>query len=442
MTDLNSQNMPPESGELLSAISEPAALLTPEYRIVATNEAYRALYGDNVVGRFCYEVSHHFNTPCDRAGESCPLDGTCATNAKKRVLHLHHTEHGEEHVDVETHPVHDADGNITHVVEIMRHSTIASAMPEAKGLIGRSQAFSRMLDLVQRVAPTDATALLLGETGVGKEMVAQALHQASLRHDEPFVPVECSGLTESLFESELFGHVKGAFTGALNEKHGLVEAASGGTLFLDEIGDIPLPMQVKLLRLLETSTFRRVGSTEPRKADFRLICATHRNLKSMVQDGTFREDLYFRINIFPILLPSLRERVDDLAVLIPSIWQRVAPGQELSIDDDARRMLYAYSYPGNIRELRNILERAALLADGNPITPDCLPMEMVLQSDHNFDLEPELTDSIVTLEEAEQRYLRSVLARFKGTRKEMAEKLGLSERKLYRKIQALNAAKD
>ncbi|MEG3617177.1 sigma 54-interacting transcriptional regulator [Magnetovibrio sp. PR-2] len=438
MTEFTATTSPPETGELLSAISEPAALLTPEYRIVAANEAYHALYGDNVIGRFCYEVSHHFNTPCDRAGESCPLDGTCASNTKKRVLHLHHTEHGEEHVDVETHPVHDEHGNITHVVEIMRHSTIASATPEAQGLIGRSQAFSRMLDLVQRVAPTDATALLLGETGVGKEMVAQAVHQASERHDKPFVPVECSGLTESLFESELFGHEKGAFTGALAQKRGLVEAASGGTLFLDEIGDIPLPMQVKLLRLLETSTFRRVGSTEPRQAKFRLICATHRNLKDMVKDGRFREDLYFRINIFPILLPSLRERVDDLAVLIPSIWQRVAPGQELSIDDDARRMLYAYAYPGNIRELRNILERAALLADGNPITPDCLPMEMVLQSGNGLDFETELSEPLVTLEEAEQRYLKNALARFKGTRKELADKLGLSERKLYRKIQALN----
>lgn len=437
MTELNLTDASPESGELLSAISEPAALLTPDYRIVAVNDAYRALYGENVTGRFCYEVSHHFNTPCDRAGESCPLDGTCATNAKQRVLHLHHTAHGEEHVDVETHPVHDANGNITHVVEVMHHSTIASAQPGAQGLIGRSAAFSRMLDLVQRVAPTDATALLLGETGVGKEMVAQALHEASARRDDPFVPVECSGLTESLFESELFGHEKGAFTGALSEKRGLVEAANGGTLFLDEIGDIPLPMQVKLLRLLETSTYRRVGSTEPRKANFRLICATHRNLKDMVQDGRFREDLYFRINIFPILLPSLRERVDDLAVLIPSIWQRVAPDQELVIDDEARRMLYAYSYPGNIRELRNILERAALLADGKAITPACLPMEMVLQNGTGLDFEPEPADDLVTLEEAEQRYLKSALARFKGTRKELADKLGVSERKLYRKIQAL-----
>lgn len=433
MTDPDPKVLHPEAADMLPAIPDPAAVLTPDYRIVAANAAYRRLYGDNVVGQHCYAVSHHINVPCDQAGESCPLDNTCRSGTMHRVLHLHHTAQGEEHVDVETHPVHDAQGNIAYVVEVMRHSTVASARPHAQSLVGRSRAFGRMLELVQRVAPTDATVLLMGETGTGKEMVAQALHQASPRRAAAFVPVECSGLTETLFESELFGHEKGAFTGALSTTPGLVEAARGGTLFLDEIGDVPLAMQVKLLRLLETSTYRRVGSVEPRKADFRLVCATHRDLKGMVQNGTFREDLYYRINTFPIHLPALRERRDDLAVLIDAIWQRIAPERDLRIDAQAMSLLAAYRFPGNVRELRNMLERAALLADGPVITAAHLPDEVTAG---DAGASPD-EDRLVTLEEAERRYLREALARFAGDRRELAATLGVSERTLYRKLQDL-----
>ncbi|HZV55344.1 MAG TPA: sigma 54-interacting transcriptional regulator, partial [Rhodocyclaceae bacterium] len=251
----------PELVSFLDGLAEPRIVMDRNYRIVAANAAYSREFGGGrpVVGRLCYEVSHHFTVPCDQAGESCPLQGSRADGQSRRVLHLHHTPRGEEHVDVETTPVRDESGHIGYFVETMRVVRHASGRPAAQGLVGRSPAFTRMLALVMRVAPSEAAVMLLGETGTGKELVARVIHEASPRAEGPFVAVDCSGLTETLFESELFGYEKGAFTGATHRKEGLVEAASGGTLFLDEIGELPPSLQVKLLRLLETGTYRRVG---------------------------------------------------------------------------------------------------------------------------------------------------------------------------------------
>ena len=252
------------------------------------------------------------------------------------MLHLHHTPRGEEHVDVELTPIIGASGKIEYFVERMLTVREASSFPAESGLVGKSPAFNRMLELVRRVAPSGTTALLLGESGTGKELVAQAIHQQSGREQGPFVVVECSGLTETLFESELFGYEKGAFTGANQRKIGLVESAAGGTLFLDEVGDIPLSLQVKLLRLLETGTFRRVGGVETLRADFRLIAATHRDLKDMVEHGSFRRDLYYRLSVFPIHLPALRERREDIALLAETLLTRLAPGRAYSAQSRRR----------------------------------------------------------------------------------------------------------
>jgi two-component system response regulator HydG len=240
-----------------------------------------------------------------------PNRTSCAT--------ANHTPRGEEYVNIELSPVRDASGEIAWFIEKMEPMHVARGVSDHRGLIGRSPAFQRMLELIARVAPSDASVLLQGESGTGKELLASAVHEASRRAEGPFVVVDCSGLPETLFESEVFGHERGAFTGATARKPGLVEAASGGTLFLDEVGDIPLAMQVKLLRLLETGTYRRVGSTELRRADIRLVSATHRPLKRMIAEGGFRQDLYFRINTFPITVPPLREREGDLPLLIDSL---------------------------------------------------------------------------------------------------------------------------
>jgi DNA-binding NtrC family response regulator len=290
-----------------------------------------------------------------------------------------------------------------------------------------------VIDLVRRVAPSATAALLLGESGTGKEVVARAIHDASPRNDRPFVPVECSGLTESLFESELFGHERGAFTGAHAAKRGLVEAARGGTLFLDEVGDIPPSLQVKLLRLLETRTFRRVGSVEPQEADFRLVCATHRDLPAMVAEGAFRQDLYYRISAFPIVLPALRDRREDIPLLAEALLRRIPAASGLRLSQAALDCVSAYDFPGNIRELRNLLERAVLLRDGDTILPDHL-LGIGLGG-----AESRLEEGVLTLDELERRYLRRVVAQHRGDRKELAALLGVSERTLFRKLQALRA---
>ena len=428
-----------EIAELLNVIDAPAVAISLDYRILAANRAYCTVYGDGspLQSRTCYEVSHRYAVPCDRAGESCPLADCLDTGRKQRVLHLHHTPRGEEHVDVETHPVRNSEGEISYVIEIMRESRTASSRANAYNMVGRSRNFNRMLELINRVAPAETAVLLQGDSGTGKELVARAIHDNSPRSDKPFVVVECSGLTESLFESELFGHERGAFTGAHAKKIGLVEAAEGGTLFLDEVGDVPLGLQVKLLRLLETGTYRRVGSIDPQQAHFRLVTATHRNLNQMVAQGSFRRDLFYRISTFPIALPALHERIDDLPILIESLLSRLSPDDTYHVAPETLQVLQQYTFPGNVRELRNILERAILLSDDDTILPEHLPQEVrdnIQQQDYSTLL---ATEEILPLEEMEQRYLIQIAAKFQGDRDSLADKLGISKRTLFRKLQQI-----
>jgi DNA-binding NtrC family response regulator len=432
----------PELTGLLNAYRDPAILLDRDYRIVTANRTYRDIYGEGrpLQSRHCYEVSHGYGVPCDQAGEDCPLKASLASGSAQRVLHVHHTPSGQEHVDVETHPVRNEAGEIVYFLEVLRHVRTASPQRRDSGLVGRSPAFNRMLGLVERVATTKAAVLLLGESGTGKELVAKALHDDSGRAAGPFVPVECSGLTESLFESELFGHEKGAFTGAHYRKTGLVEAARGGTLFLDEVGDIPMPLQVKLLRLLETRTFRPVGSVDTQQADFRLVCATHQDLAAMVADGRFREDLYYRISTFPIRLPALRERAEDLPLLAATLLERCDQGANKRFSEAALARLADYRFPGNIRELRNVVERAAILADGDEIRPEHL---MGLEDAGSLPATREagpLPTEIRPLHEVENRYLLWADQQAGDMdRAELATCLGMSERTLYRRLREARA---
>lgn len=432
------QTGPFDPATMLEAIPEPAALLSTEYRVMATNQSYRALYAgeQEVIGRTCYEVSHGYSVPCDQAGESCPLKECRQSGQRQRVLHLHNTPYGDEHVDVEMMPLTDARGRLTGFLEVMHQVREARAqVSDQEGLVGRAPAFTRMLSLIHRAAPSEITVLLLGESGTGKELVARALHESSPRARAPFVTVECSGLSEGLFESELFGHERGAFTGAVSRKKGLVEAARGGTLFLDEIGEIPLSLQVKLLRLIETGSFRPVGSVEPQHADFRLVCATHRDLRQQVREGLFRQDLYYRISAFPVPLPALHERIEDLPLLTASLLQRLPGGVGVTLAAQTLDLLQHYTFPGNIRELRNILERGILLADDGVIQLEHLPQECrEIQPLPQQDLD---ALPLMPLDQLENRYLEQVSARFSGERRELARRLGVSERTLYRKLQRL-----
>ncbi len=422
----------------LDGLPEPRIVMSADYRIVAANAAYIREFGDGtpLAGRMCYEVSHRFDVPCDQAGESCPLKLSLEDGNPQRVLHLHHTPHGEEHVAVETTPIRDDEGRIAYFVETMRVVRQASSRAAAQGLVGRSPAFIAMLEKILRVANSDAAVVLLGETGTGKELVARAIHEASAREEGPFVAVDCAGMTETLFESELFGYEKGAFTGATHRKPGLVEAASGGTLFLDEIGELPLSLQVKLLRLLETGTYRRVGGLDWLPADFRLITATHRDLRAMVQAETFRRDLYFRINTFPIHTPALHERSGDIPLLAISLLERVDRKAGRRFSPAALEWLAGRRYSGNIRELRNLVERASLLADGEVID---LPHLIDLADDLPPEAGPAAgsfaLNEVVSLATLERRYLAWARARPGLDAARLAERLGVSPRTLYRKLQ-------
>ncbi|MGH1462030.1 MAG: sigma-54 interaction domain-containing protein [Neptuniibacter sp.] len=439
----NLSNISNDLSAVLEAVPQPAAVLSSDYHIIATNRAYSIHHriSDSVKTKFCYQVTHGYSRPCDESGESCPLKKCQDTNSRQRVLHLHQTSRGREHVDVEMQPITLNDGG-RYYLEIMHQVKVAQANPEGQGLIGCSDAFNQMLSLIQRAGPSSISVLLSGESGTGKELAAKALHKVSNRANNPFVTVECSGLSETLFESEMFGHEKGAFTGAINRKDGLVSAARGGTLFLDEIGDVPLSLQVKLLRLIETGTYRTVGGVELKQADFRLVCATHKNLKSLVDTSQFRQDLYYRISAFPIELPPLRERKEDIPLLIKALLKRIPDSENVSLETPALTTLMDHPFPGNIRELRNILERAVLLTDNQHIGLQHLPHEC------RADIEcaegmvsPELCSSgsgkFVPLADLERYYLAKVKDCFKGNNSDLAEILGVSERTLYRKLSAL-----
>jgi transcriptional regulator with PAS, ATPase and Fis domain len=404
----------------------PMIVLDPDYNILAANTAYLRQFGSAdtpFIGHKCYQVSHHYDVPCDQAGENCPMKKAREMRGPDRVLHIHHTPRGPEHVDVELRPILNELGVITAYVERLTLVRSASARPSNEGLVGSSPAFNQALSELQRVAPSMLPVLLLGESGTGKELFARAVHETSDRATGPFVVVDCSGLTESLFESELFGHEKGAFTGATLRKVGLVETAQGGTLFLDEIGDVPLAMQVKLLRLIESGTYRRVGSVETQHADFRLVAATHKPLEQMVAKGEFRQDLYYRISVFPIHLPPLRNRLEDIGLLVNSFLQRSGTGKRrLTIDPQALEQLQRFSWPGNIRELRNVLERASLFADDGVIHAVHLPAVTATIS----------TQALTPI--PDNRTLEQTVASFKGTRSELARYLGVSERTLYRRL--------
>ncbi len=438
-----------DAAAILNCLKDPAILLSRDYEILAANGAYQAVYGQeaNLRNRRCYQVSHRYSVPCDQAGESCPLKKSLQTGDNSQVLHIHHTPRGEEYVNVEMWPVQDpGSGEVLYFIEIMRPSSVASANASGEGLVGRSPAFQRALALVQRVAPSDATVLLLGESGTGKELLAESVHRLSKRATGPFVPLECTGLPDALFESELFGYAKGAFTGANADKPGLVEAAQGGTLFLDEVGDIPLPAQVKLLRLLETRRFRRVGSTAWQDADFRLVCATHRDLTAMVAAGDFREDLFYRLNVFDVELPPLRERREDIGPLIQSMLTRLAMQDRVTFSPEALASLSRYRFPGNVRELRNLVERAVLLTDDGVVRDEHLPPR-VRGNAPGTDTWPTVEGTrspaegtrVIPLADAETAYLRHALTIHQGDRKGLAEALGISERALYRKLSALQA---
>jgi two-component system response regulator HydG len=304
--------------------------------------------------------------------------------------------------------------------------------PGFGGLIGVCERMQRVYKIMQKVSQHEYPVLILGESGTGKELVAKSIHFSGPRKDRPFAPVDCSALVPTLIESELFGYVKGAFTGAQHGKQGLLEAAQGGTLFLDEIGDIPVDLQAKLLRALQEREVKPVGSTERRRIDVRIIAATHRDLESAIKSGTFRQDLYFRLNVVQVKLPPLRERKSDIPLLVTSFLDKFSDPQQppRTISEDAMRQLIGYDWPGNVRELENAIERAVALGSGPIVQVADLPSNLQYPTTERVPDKNEL----LPLEELERRAILRTLRETGGDKLAAARILGIGKTTLYRKL--------
>jgi transcriptional regulator with PAS, ATPase and Fis domain len=322
-------------------------------------------------------------------------------------------------------------------------ASATDAESAAATLVGESSKFREVCSLADRYAPHEITVLITGETGSGKEVMANYIHARSARSNGPFVACNMAAIPETLVESELFGYVKGAFTGAEKNKKGLIEAAEGGTLFLDEIGDLSLSTQLKLLRFLESREFYRVGESSPKKANVRVVAATNKEMEQAIRDHSFREDLYYRLNNARIILPPLRERQDDILLLVDhfnvlACRQMQKPLKKIS--QSAQTLLLEYSWPGNIRELRSVIESAMLVSDGEYITLSDLPMHLQhYATNHREEISAKVLSK---LDMAEQEVIRAALEEAKGDKTVAAKRLGISLRTLYRKLEKLPEIKD
>ncbi len=310
-------------------------------------------------------------------------------------------------------------------------------------LVGRSRALQEVLARAARAAETDATVLVRGESGTGKELLARSIHQLSRRADGPFVAVNCAALPETILESELFGHERGAFTGAVAARRGRIETASGGTLFLDEIGDLPATVQVKLLRFLQEREIVRVGGETVMRADVRVVAATHRDLEGMMAGGAFREDLFYRLNVVPLVLPPLRERREDVPELVERLLDRIARRHQrptCTLSREAMDALMKYAFPGNVRELENLLEQATILASGTLVTLRDLPPGVSRGADPTA-AKPDATLA-ERLDEVERRFVMGALADSNGNQSEAARRLGITEGGLRYKLRKWSGEDD
>ena len=440
----------PELQSLIDVQENAFVLIDENYLIVAANQAYCANYGvdkKQVVGRHCYEVSHQSSVPCHQNGEDCPHQEVFRTGQIHEVIHTHFdSKNRPEHVRIKGHPIRGANQKLYLGEAIFPIADADDLICKDLQMVGDSPAFLACIDHLTRAAESDAPILLLGESGVGKELAAQYIHKRSTRSKQPLVVLNCASIAVDMFEDELFGHERGAFTGCVGRKPGLFELADQGILFLDEIGDMPLFMQAKLLRVLESGEFRRIGGTDTLKADVRLISATNNDLLKKVQSGEFRQDLYYRIAGIDVRLPSLKERSSDIAALSQTLLKRITrvgmPPYKLAADALAK--LQAYAFPGNIRELKNILLKAVAESNNGIVsaaniylTPQPDKPVTVIQHEIPVEVLREATDAkpnSATIAELEAEHIAKLLESYNGHRRNVADALGISERTLYRKL--------
>ncbi len=333
------------------------------------------------------------------------------------------------------------DRALEHLTLLQEVRTLRSSLDDKYGfehILGRSSALLYVLDMASRAAQTDSTVLIRGETGTGKELLAKAIHFNSPRKDKPFVTINCGAIPKDLLESELFGHLKGSFTGATAHKKGKVELADGGTLFLDEIGELPLELQVKLLRLLQQGEIEKIGATEPQIVDVRVIAATHRNLAAMAEDGTFREDLYYRLAVIPLEMPPLRERAEDIPELVDHFLLKTKvkhKREKLTLPASLLPYFSAYRWPGNIRELENVIERLVVLTRGDEITLNDLPDFLRRERPSLDALHLDLPEEGISLEAVERELILRALKKFNWNQTQAAKYLDLSRKTLIYRME-------
>ncbi len=450
----------PSCDDIINIFTDPFVIIDRYYQIVASNKAYKNSFQvqNNIIGKYCYEVSHDYDSPCSQHGEHCPLEAVMDTGKHTSMLHIHKHGEDEEQVQISASPIHNDQGEIHYMGETM--VTIPQEEKDPQLLVGRTPVILRLINILHRVAPTSSTVFIDGESGVGKDCVANYIHHYSKRNKKPMIVVDCGAIGETLIESELFGYEKGAFTGALKQKIGLIESAHGGTLFIDEIGELSLDLQTKLLRVLESSTIRRIGGTHYFEVDVRIIAATNQDVKKMVNEGNFRQDLYYRLATFPVQVPPLRDRKADIPAIAEHFLRKLEDGaQHIPLPSDIIDILSSYDFPGNIRELRNIMERAVILSAGEFITEEHLTIDKnfqhaLSQEFDDADIEDFPTPAYPPNQSLNERAfpstkkskkpdlatVKQTLERHGGHRLSAAQELGISERTLYRYLQRINKA--
>ncbi len=449
-------DLPVELQSLVDIHDQPFLMVDHQCRVVAINRAFEETFGvarPDALSRPCHSILDRTRTPfpCGSDREKCPFVEVFQERRSKTVVHGYRDPEGREHMlRIHAYPLGAENGQALLGELIQRDADRAhplsdrSVCPGAT-MVGNTPVFRQTLEALKRAGATEAPVLLRGQTGTGKELAAAYVHRHSVRRDGPFITLDCTALTGELFESEVFGHARGAFTGSAGEKRGLYEMADRGTLFLDEIGEMPLPLQSKLLRVLESGTYRRVGGTRTRRADVRIVSATNRELRDV---PWFRTDLYYRVACLTVTLPSIAERRADIPLLAAELLRRIgqSSGHWYSIDDSGIERLMDYSFPGNIRELRNVLWVAAVNAPEGRISaeqitaalPECsndrdAAAPIAIVADPRFEPTPAFSGRRAR-HVWEADYFAQVLRRHNGNRQAVAHELGVSERTVYRKL--------
>lgn len=425
---------------VLDTVNDGVTVIDKDLRVVFHNESIREKFGD-ITGRYCFEAYRGREEPCT----DCLIFKVMEDGKQRKVLRDTRLPNGDVMwMECAAGPLKDHEGTIIGAVEIVRNVTEQMRLSREyttlkreverqarfENIITQSKKIKKVFSLIEKIAPTSSTVLISGESGTGKELVARAIHTNSARKDEPFIIVNCGAIPENLIESELFGHIKGAFTGAVQNKKGLIAAADGGTLFLDEVGELPLSLQVKLLRFLQEGTCRPIGDTRSRKYDVRVISATNRNLEEDVKDKLFREDLFFRLNVIPIYLPPLRERKEDIPLLAAHILHTLCDSHSRAVTGISSRTLKKlidHSWPGNIRELQNVIEYALhVTEDTQTIQNEHLPPSMSGESPAQS-----ARQDFISIEEYTKQTILALQS--EHTEEEIAEKLGISRKNLWEK---------